>query len=88
MIIRKFLRGLNPYIRSRLEAVEFHWLADLVERAVNVEAAIAAERASSRHSTPPRRPSVQSQPQPHSAMPRGRGVKNKKIVPWTSNRNK
>ncbi|KAL0826842.1 hypothetical protein Bca101_050519 [Brassica carinata] len=36
IIIRKFLRGLNPSIRSRLEAVEFHRLADLVERAVNV----------------------------------------------------
>ena len=73
MIIRKFLRGLNPYIRSRLEAVEFHRLADLVERAVNVEEAIAAERASSSHSAQPRRPSVQSQPQPHSPTPQGRG---------------
>ncbi|KAG5373677.1 hypothetical protein IGI04_043007, partial [Brassica rapa subsp. trilocularis] len=42
-------------------------------RAVNVEEAIAAERASSSHSAQPRRPSVQSQPQPHSPMPRGRG---------------
>ena len=73
MIIRKFLRGLNPYIRSRLEAVEFHRLADLVERAVNVEEAIAAERASSSHSAQPRRPSVPFQPQPHSAVQRGRG---------------
>ncbi|XP_022564277.2 uncharacterized protein LOC106373000 [Brassica napus] len=73
MIIRKFLRGLNPYIRSRLEAVEFHRLADLVERAVNVEEAIAAERASSSNATQPRRPSVPFQPQPHSAVQRGRG---------------
>ena len=73
MIIRKFLRGLNPYIRSRLEAVEFHRLADLVERAVNVEEAIAAERASSSNAAQPRRPSVLFQPQPHSAMQRGRG---------------
>ncbi|XP_048628720.1 uncharacterized protein LOC125599496, partial [Brassica napus] len=73
MIIRKFLRGLNPYIRSRLEAVEFHRLADLVERAVNVEEAIAAERASSSNAAQPRRPSVPFQPQPHSAMQRGRG---------------
>ncbi|WZZ03182.1 hypothetical protein YC2023_089103 [Brassica napus] len=73
MIIRKFLRGLNPYIRSRLEAVEFHRLADLVERAVNVEEAIAAERASSSHSAQPRRPSVPFQPQPDSAMQQGRG---------------
>ncbi|WZZ03172.1 hypothetical protein YC2023_089093 [Brassica napus] len=73
MIIRKFLRGLNPYIRSRLEAVEFHRLADLVERAVNVEEAIAAERASSSKSAQPSRPSVQSQSQPHSPTPRGRG---------------
>ncbi|KAF8047785.1 hypothetical protein N665_2830s0001 [Sinapis alba] len=58
MIIRKFLRGLSPDIRSRLEAVEFHRLADLVERAVNVEEAIAAERAYASHSAPPRRPSV------------------------------
>ena len=73
MIIRKFLRGLNPYIRSRLEAVEFHRLADLVERVENVEESIAAERASSSHSTQPRRPSVLFQPQPHSAMQQGRG---------------
>ncbi|XP_022572945.1 uncharacterized protein LOC106437272 [Brassica napus] len=73
MIIRKFLRGLNPYIRSRLEAVEFHRLVDLVERAVNVEEAIAAERASSSNAAQPRRPSVPFQPQPHSAMQRGRG---------------
>ncbi|XP_022572856.1 uncharacterized protein LOC111214369 [Brassica napus] len=68
MIIRKFLRGLNPYIRSRLEAVEFHRLSDLVERAVNVEEAIAAERASSSNPAQPRRPSVPFQPQPHSAL--------------------
>ncbi|KAG5374129.1 hypothetical protein IGI04_042556 [Brassica rapa subsp. trilocularis] len=60
-------------VRIRLEAVEFHRLADLVERAVNVEEAIAAERASSSHSVQPRRPSVQSHPQPHSPMSRGRG---------------
>ncbi|KAF2540162.1 hypothetical protein F2Q68_00030832 [Brassica cretica] len=53
--------------------LEFHRLAYLVERAVNVEEAIAAERASSTHSAPPRRPSVPFQPQPHSAMQRGRG---------------
>ncbi|KAF8045786.1 hypothetical protein N665_4416s0001, partial [Sinapis alba] len=33
MIIRKSLWGLSPDIRSRLEAVEFHRLSDLVERA-------------------------------------------------------
>ncbi|KAF3568454.1 hypothetical protein DY000_02015895 [Brassica cretica] len=47
MIIRKFLQGLSPDIRSRLEAVEFHRLDDLVERVVIVEKAISAERASS-----------------------------------------
>ncbi|KAF8113079.1 hypothetical protein N665_0057s0031 [Sinapis alba] len=73
MIIRKFLRGLSPDIRSRLEAVEFHRLADLVERAVNVEEAIAAERAFSSHSAPLRRPSVPFQRQPSSVMQRGRG---------------
>ena len=73
MIIRKFLRGLNPYIRSRLVAVEFHRLADLVERAVNVEEAIAAERASSSNSAQPRRPSVTFHPQPYSAKQQGRG---------------
>ncbi|KAF3510678.1 hypothetical protein F2Q69_00005946 [Brassica cretica] len=53
--------------------LEFHRLADLVERAVNVEEAIAAERASSSHSAQPRRPSIPFQPQPHSAMQQGRG---------------
>ncbi|KAF8088069.1 hypothetical protein N665_0555s0001 [Sinapis alba] len=73
MIIRKFLRGLSPDIRSRLEAVEFHRLDDLVERAVNVEEAIAAERAYASHSAPPRRPSVPFQRQPSSVLQRGRG---------------
>ena len=73
MIIRKFLRGLNPYIRRRLEAVKFHRLADLAERAVNIEEAISAERASSSNATQPRRPSVPFQPQPNSAVQRGRG---------------
>ncbi|KAG5380472.1 hypothetical protein IGI04_028314 [Brassica rapa subsp. trilocularis] len=41
-------------------------------RAVNVEEAIAAKRASSSHSTPPRRPSVLFHSQPDSAMQRGR----------------
>ncbi|KAG5374301.1 hypothetical protein IGI04_042380 [Brassica rapa subsp. trilocularis] len=63
-------QALNAQREAQLE---FHRLADLVERAVNVEEAIAAERASSSHSAQPRRPSVQSQPQPHSPMPRGRG---------------
>ncbi|KAG5384567.1 hypothetical protein IGI04_036037 [Brassica rapa subsp. trilocularis] len=62
--------------------LEFHRLADLVERAVNVEEAIVAERASSSHSAQPRRPSVQSQPQPHSPMPRGRG--GEIFRPWDS----
>ncbi|KAF3538060.1 hypothetical protein F2Q69_00023010 [Brassica cretica] len=58
--------GLSQ-LQSRLEAVEFHRLADLVERAVNVEEAIAVERASSTNSAQPIRPSVPFQPQPHSA---------------------
>ncbi|KAF3608671.1 hypothetical protein DY000_02048802 [Brassica cretica] len=62
MIIRKFLRGLSPYIRSRLEAVEFGRLSDLVERAVNVEEAIIAERASSSHSAEIRRQATQNAP--------------------------
>ncbi|KAF8044483.1 hypothetical protein N665_9810s0001, partial [Sinapis alba] len=73
MIIRKFFRGLSPDIRSRLEAVEFRRLADLVERAVNVEEAISAERASASHSAPPRRPYVPLQHQASSVMQRGRG---------------
>ncbi|KAL0797258.1 hypothetical protein Bca101_068635 [Brassica carinata] len=60
MIIRKFLRGLSPDIRSRLEAVEFGRLSDLVERAVNVEEDIIAERASSSHSAEIRRQATQS----------------------------
>ncbi|KAF8084349.1 hypothetical protein N665_0721s0006 [Sinapis alba] len=58
--------------RSRLEAVEFHRLADLDERVVNVEEAISAERASASHSASPRRPSVQLQRQPSSVMQTGR----------------
>ncbi|KAF3602966.1 hypothetical protein F2Q69_00034939 [Brassica cretica] len=53
--------------------LEFHRLADLVERAMNFEEAIAAERASSSNSAQPRRPSVPFQPQLHSAVQRGRG---------------
>ena len=71
MIIRKFLRGLSPYIRSRLEAVEFGRLSDLVERAVNVEEAIIAERASSSHSAEIRRQATQSQQPSPSMMDRG-----------------
>ncbi|KAG5384586.1 hypothetical protein IGI04_036056 [Brassica rapa subsp. trilocularis] len=52
-------QALNAQREAQLE---FHRLADLVERAVNVEEAIAAERASSSHSAQPRRPSVQINP--------------------------
>ncbi|KAG5381150.1 hypothetical protein IGI04_028992 [Brassica rapa subsp. trilocularis] len=52
-------QALNAQREAQLE---FHRLADLVERAVNVEEAIAAERDSSSHSAQPRRPSVQINP--------------------------
>ncbi|XP_010496022.1 PREDICTED: uncharacterized protein LOC104773148 [Camelina sativa] len=41
--IRRFMRGLRPEIRSRLQAVVFSSLPELVERTVNVEESVAAE---------------------------------------------
>ncbi|XP_010451397.1 PREDICTED: uncharacterized protein LOC104733522 [Camelina sativa] len=43
-IIQRFMRGLRPDIRSRLQAVVFSSLPELVERALNVEEAVTAEK--------------------------------------------
>lgn len=44
-VIRKFLRGLQPEIMSRLSVVEFHSFFQLVERAVNVEESLKRGQA-------------------------------------------
>lgn len=43
-IVRKFMQGLKPELRSRLQAVEFRSHLELVERVVNVEESLNAEK--------------------------------------------
>lgn len=44
LLVCKFLRGLKPEIGSRIQAVNFESLFELVEKAVNVEEMVTAER--------------------------------------------
>lgn len=58
VLVRKFLRGLKPEIGSCLQAVNFVSLFELIEKAVNVEEMVAAERE----------PTVGSNPKPQSSQ--------------------
>jgi len=58
VLVRKFLRGLKPEIESHLQAVNFVSLFELIEKAVNVEEMVAAERE----------PTVGSNPKPQSSQ--------------------
>jgi len=44
MMVRRFLRGLRPEIRGRLQAVTYTNVSELTDRAVNVEEGIELEK--------------------------------------------
>ncbi|KAF3514163.1 hypothetical protein F2Q69_00006406 [Brassica cretica] len=78
-MIRNFMYGLKPELGSRLAESNFSSLSDLVEKAVNVETVLEAERKTIQHSgghtkfSQGERPNFNKGPRSHKGKGRGFG---------------